>query len=107
MEIEIPLIKLEDANFQVAVDLNLYNKEAITAAVYKFTDSYYVHQSVDTENSSIVNVIFESKDGDQVADSVPKLFCNELIDQQLRYNVNAQFGHIRDLIVEQAFKPIN
>ena len=34
-------------------------------------------------------------------------FCNELIDQQVRYNTNLQFGHIRDLIVEEAFKPVN
>ena len=37
---------------------------------------------------------------------MPKQFCNELIDQQIRYNTNAQFGHIRDMIVQEAFKPV-
>ena len=52
-------------------------------------------------------VIFESKDDNVITIDIPKQFCNELIDQQLRYNVNAQFGHIRDMIVEEAFKPVN
>ena len=42
----------------------------------------------------------------KVTEDVPKQFCNELIDQQIRYNTNAQFGHIRDMIVQEAFKPV-
>lgn len=53
-----------------------------------------------------MNVIFESKDNSKVAEDVPKQFCNELIDQQIRYNTNAQFGHIRNMIVQEAFKPV-
>lgn len=52
-------------------------------------------------------VIFESKDGNILTVDIPKQFCNELIDQQLRHNVNEQFGHIRDMIVEEAFRPVN
>ena len=52
-------------------------------------------------------VVFESKDGNAVSAEIVKQFCNELIDQQVRYNTNLQFGHIRDLIVEEAFKPVN
>ena len=37
---------------------------------------------------------------------VPKQFCNELIDQQIRYDTEQKFGKIRDMIVEEAFKPI-
>ena len=32
---------------------------------------------------------------------------HELIDQQVRHNTNLQFGHIRELIVEEAFKPVS
>ena len=52
-------------------------------------------------------VVFESKDGKAIAEEEVKQFCNELIDQQVRYNTNIQFGHIRDLIVEEAFKPVS
>lgn len=64
-------------------------------------------KQTDKANPNLVNVVFESKDGNAITVDVPKQFCNELIDQQLRYNVNAQFGHIRDMIVEEAFKPVN
>ena len=52
-------------------------------------------------------VVFESKESNSISEETVKRFCNELIDQQVRYNTNQQFGHIRDLIVEEAFKPVS
>lgn len=86
------------------MDMSLYSKESIVAACYKFTGCFYVHQQSMNNN---VEVVFETKDGNAVTDVVVKQFCNELIDQQVRYNTNQQFGHIRNLIVEEAFKPVN
>ena len=68
---------------------------------------FYIHQQIDENNPNLVIVIFESKDGNALTVDMPKQFCNELIDQQLRHNVNEQFGHIRDMIVEEAFKPVS
>ena len=82
----------------------LYAKEALIAACYKFTDRFYVHQQADGDK---IVVVFESKDKNVVSEENVKHFCNELIDQQVRFNTNQQFGHIRDLIVEEAFKPVN
>lgn len=106
-DIKFPVFELENNRFQVSIDLALYVKEAITATLYKFSNLFYIHQSVDNNNDKIVIVIFESKDENVVDSTVVKQFCNELIDQQVRYNTNLQFGHIRDLIVEEAFKPVN
>ena len=103
-ELKFPVTKLDNDKFQVVVDMALYAKDALVAACYKFTDRFYIHQQTDGGN---VNVVFESKDGNAVSDSIVKQFCNELIDQQVRYNTNQQFGHIRDLIVEEAFKPVS
>lgn len=102
--LKFPIVKLENERFQVVVDLSLYAKETLTAACYKFTDKYYIHQQL---SGNTVNVIFESKDKNVVNEEIVKQFCNELIDQQVRFNTNSQFGHIRDLIVEEAFKPIS
>jgi His-Xaa-Ser system protein HxsD len=102
--LKFPITELENERFQVIVDLSLYAKESLVAACYKFTDRFYVHQETSGNN---IEVIFESKDGNAVSDVVVKQFCNELIDQQVRYNTNQQFGHIRDLIVEEAFKPVS
>ena len=104
--IKFPVVTLENDKFQVTVDLSLYAKDVITAAIYKFSHLFYIHQMMDMENPNFVNVVFESKEGKIVTEDIPKQFCNELIDQQLRHNVNVQFGHIRDMIVEEAFKPV-
>lgn len=105
-KIKIPIVELTADKFQVSVDTSLYAKEVITATIYKFSHLFYIHQQMDTCNQTLVNVIFESKDNRKVLDVVPKQFCNELIDQQIRYNTNAKFGHIRDMIVQEAFKPV-
>lgn len=107
VDIKFPVVELDKNTFQVIVDLSLYTKDVITAAIYKFSHIFYIHQITNTENSNFVNVLFESKEGNVVTENIPKQFCNELIDQQLRHNVNAQFGHIRNLIVEEAFKPVS
>ena len=103
-ELKFPVTALENDKFQVVVDMSLYAKESLVAACYKFTDRFYIHQQ-SSENNIVV--VFESKEGNTVSESTVKQFCNELIDQQVRYNTNQQFGHIRDLIVEEAFKPVN
>ena len=104
MNLKFPIIEIDNDKFLVDVDMSLYSKESLVAACYKFTDHFYIHQLSKGDNTEVV---FESKDGNTVTDIVVKQFCNELIDQQVRYNTNLQFGHIRDLIVEEAFKPIS
>ena len=102
--LKFPINEIDNDKFLVIVDMSLYAKESLVAACYKFTDRFYIHQqSMDNH----VEVVFESKEGNAVTDTMIKQFCNELIDQQVRYNTNLQFGHIRDLIVEEAFKPVS
>jgi His-Xaa-Ser system protein HxsD len=89
----------------VKVDLNIYNHEVITAAVYKFTDECFIAQN---EVGNDINVTFTAKLEQAVNfDLLEKKFENELIDQQIRYDTEQKFGHIRNLIVEKAFKPIS
>lgn len=104
--IKFPVVKLDNNKFQVIVDFNLYTKEAVTASIYKFSHLFYIHQQTDADNPNLVNVVFESKDNNVITEDITKQFCNELIDQQLRYKINAQFGYIRNLIVEEAFRPV-
>lgn len=102
--IQIPVNVIDNDKFQIVVDMSLYAKESLVAACYKFTDRFYIYQQAEDGN---ILVVFESKDSNAVTDTIVKQFCNELIDQQVRYNTNQQFGHIRDLIVEEAFKPVS
>lgn len=105
-ETKFPIVRLDNEKFQVVVDLSVYAKEALTATCYKYTDKFYIHQQTVEGNPQTVKVVFESKNN-TMSNDVAKQFCNDLIDQQVRFDTNAQFGHIRDLIVEEAFKPVN
>lgn len=105
-EIKIPIVEVGNNGFQVSVDMNVYSIDAVTATSYKYTDRFYVHQQM-TDGKKL-NVVIEAKDcNTPVSSETVKQFCNDLIDQQVRVLVNRDFGHIRDLIVEEAFKPVN
>lgn len=105
-DIKVPVTKTDKGGFQVTIDLNLYSEKAITATIYRYTDKFFVYQQTAPNDSKLVNVTFEAKDN-TLDENVVKQFCNDLIDQQLREITTEKFGHIRDLIVEEAFKPVN
>ena len=105
--ITFPITLIDKNKLLVKIDLRIYAKESVNAACYKFTNKFFVNKQISSESESVINVIFESKNEENISEETIKSFCNELIDQQVRYNTNLQFGHIRDLIVEEAFKPVN
>ena len=105
--LKIPVTEIEGNKYHLKVDTSIYDKDAVNAAAYKFTGRFYIHQQTNKTNPTYIDIIFESKDGLSVKESDIKAFYNELIDQQLRIVVNSKFGKIRDLIVEEAFKPVN
>lgn len=106
-KIDFPLHTIDCNKFLLKVDLRLYAKESIVASAYKYSAKYHIIQEFDKDNPNIVNVVFESKTENKIGENDVKEFCTELLDQQLRYNTEKQFGHIRDLIVEEAFRPVS
>ena len=106
-EIKLPIFQIDQNKIQLQVDTDIYSTDIITDALYKFTDIYYIYQSIDEAKHNLITIIFESKESRTISNTVVKLFCNELIDQKVRYNINKRFGKIRDMIVEEAFKPVN
>lgn len=105
--INIP-IRLKDNKLMLTVSTKLYSPEAIAASLYNFSADFFVFQNPSETQSDCVDVFFESKDEtNTINESVVKRFCNDLADQQIRFLTEKEFGHIRDLIVEEAFKPVN
>lgn len=104
--IKVPITKTDKGGFQVIIDLNLYSEKSITATIYKYTDKFFVYQNTMSNDDKQVCVTFESKES-KLDESIVKQFCNDLIDQQLREITTDKYGYIRDLIVEEAFKPIS
>lgn len=97
--------EIDGGILRVELSLRLYPPEVITAALYPFTDRCFVFQQI--KDAETIHVLFEPKAGSLVplADLV-KAFANALIDQRLRFQLNHEFGTIRDAIVQRAFAPI-
>ncbi|MGA1979009.1 MAG: His-Xaa-Ser system protein HxsD [Sedimentisphaerales bacterium] len=86
------------------VSTELYQKEAILMAAHKFIDRCYV--DINPSSEKCVSVSLHPKDKNLTPDDIALEFCNELLDQQVRLNIEKSYGNIRDLIVKQAFQPV-
>ena len=96
--------RLQNDSMIFEVPLELYQKEAILFTAHTFIDRCYV--DIDPSSEKCISVSFRSKNKDIQFDVFALEFCNELLDQQVRLNVEKSYGNIRDLIVKQAFQPI-
>ena len=92
----------DDRTVAVAVDPAVYSMDAILKAAYKFTGDFYAFVTHSSEVPAAVLVVLRPKKGDASPD-VAGTFANELVDQQVRCNLDAQFGPLRTMIVAQAF----
>ena len=90
----------------ILVDKSLYSREAIMATVYRFSGDYNVSVESSSESEDKYAVSIIGKDQIEIDAEIEHVFMRELTDQQVRLDIEARFGHIRDLIVEEAFKPI-
>jgi His-Xaa-Ser system protein HxsD len=95
--------KLEEDRLLLRVNKAIYNHEALLAAAYKFNDTCYVH--VDSLDSDHYGVFFTAKDTGIDLFFQVNNFCNELMDQQIRYNLDKSNRSIKELIVKKAFFP--
>lgn len=87
------------------LSLNLYAKEAVIATIYKYSGEYVIFQ--DLSGDDLLLTIKLKDKSKVIPEDLLDRFQIDLVDQQIRYNVSKEFGHIRDLIVEEAFKPIS
>lgn len=90
----------------ILVNKSLYSREAVLATVYKFSGDYNVSVESSNESEDKYTIVINRKDLMEIDAEVEHGFIRELTDQQVRLDIEARFGHIRDLIVEEAFKPV-
>lgn len=78
-------------------DKSIYSLEALLKTAYHFLDNAYIHLA--QENQSWI-VSWVEKDG---ASIIPEEFENELIAQQLRYQIVERTSEIRKLMLARAY----
>jgi His-Xaa-Ser system protein HxsD len=100
------LTKLDGNKLLVTLSKEIYEEDAVKAAAYKFTENYAV--LIEPVSETEVGVIIEAQkaDGAEDLDRVAKRFCNEVLDQQIRLDLEQRYGRIREIIVQQAFSPV-
>ncbi len=88
----------------VILSKEFFEREPVFAAAAKFTDRYYV--GIQPHGDANFAISIHPKDDVSDGSSVIKIFCNELIEQQVRHDLQNRFGKLREMIVAQAFSPI-
>ncbi|MCE5318848.1 MAG: hypothetical protein LLG04_15990 [Parachlamydia sp.] len=89
-----------------------FQREAVLAAAQKMTADYYVEvKSLDSERAGIYlepkgKAFGETTANAESLEVIAKSFCNEVLDQQVRLDLEKRYGKLRELIVRQAFAPI-
>lgn len=93
----------KDGKMSLRIDKTIYDREAILKAAYKFSDECYIH--IDSIDSNYYAVSFSAKKDNVEVEPQINEFCNELIDQQIRHNLNNSNRTIKELIIKKAFFP--
>jgi len=87
----------------VMLPSSFYDREAVTAACYRFTNRCAI--LMDDLGDGRIGVAFRSLSGDPDADlmGLALEFCNEAVDQQIRLDLDRRCGPLREAIFEHAF----
>ena len=98
--------KVDGEKFLLKLSKQFYEKPAVVAAAYKFTHKCTV--LIELLEEGYVGVWFQAKNNES-PDMLPDLindFCNEVIDQQVRLDLDKRYGSLRDTIFKHAFLSI-
>ena len=92
----------------LSVDLNesLYSRDAVLRAAYWFTDRCYLYITRPEPDSFRVQFKSKLRKSDLVVEKLDEIageFLNSLLDHQIRHDIEAQTGRIRELLVAKAF----
>lgn len=99
--------EIEEGAAHLRLMKEIYDKEAVLNAAYKMTDKYSV--LIKPVGDHEMSVIIEPKSQQSIEEleSAASAFCNEVLDEQIRLDLEKRFGKIRKLIVEHAFSPLD
>lgn len=89
---------------KIILSKEFFEREPVFATASKFTDKYYV--GIQPFDECSIEISIQPKDINDSNESIIRDFCNELIEQQVRHDLQNQFGKLREMIVEQAFYPL-
>ncbi|MFC1837244.1 His-Xaa-Ser system protein HxsD [Thermodesulfobacteriota bacterium] len=101
------ITKNEDGSLLVVLSKRIYDKPAVLRASYSISNFCIVDMQPKGDND--VAITIESKPGQESFDleSIAHRFCNEVVDQQIRLDLEKRTKGIREIIIRHAFEPIS
>lgn len=99
--------KTEDGKLLLTLSKEYFLREAVFAAAHKYSNICKVE--IFPVGEYEVGVWLSLKEGvrEEELHSIAEEFSNELIDQQIRLDLDKRNGRIRELIVKHAFAPLD
>ena len=95
--------KLDSGEIVLKLSEQFYEKSAVLNAAYKFSDKCFIR--IEPLEEGYVGIQLKAKEG-QNPQMVLDDFCNEVLDQQVRLDLEKRYGNLREIIVKHAFLPI-
>jgi His-Xaa-Ser system protein HxsD len=97
---------ISDNVLELEINTSCYTREAITSAAYNLPPEYTISLSSKDGYKWLVQITLSEDEprGDLL--STGKRFLRDLIDFQVRDDLERRTGKVREIIVEHAFAPI-
>lgn len=86
----------------LTIDLDIYPLPIILRTLYWFTDKSYIFVKFSNGKENQVCVHFRPKENQNIK-GMPDEFCNALLDQIVRDQVEKETHVVREIIVKKAF----
>lgn len=96
---------MNDGSIHLKLDVKLYSRDAILHTTYCFTHKSYINLQKYEEKTALI-VFSQKNDNNCDLKLLVKEFLNELIDQQIRVDINNETKDIRKMIISEAFAPL-
>ncbi|MDR3154908.1 MAG: hypothetical protein LBW85_11750 [Deltaproteobacteria bacterium] len=94
----------EEDGERLILSKEYFEKEAVFAVASDFTGGYYV--GIRPHGVDSIEVTLKPKDGAGDPEAARE-FCNGLVEQQARLDLQKRFGGLREIIVAEAFSAID
>ena len=97
--------EIEDNKILLEIHNSIYSDQSLLLAAYNLSDKAYI--LINRTSANITEIIFTGIDiGKDELIKCARQYCSDIIDQQIRLDIEKKFGNIRDIIVQQAFSQI-
>lgn len=97
---------IKDDSVVIYLDKEFFEKGAIYAASYKFTNKCIVQIEPEGQRKVSISLTPKQQNNEISYEEIVNEFMNEALDQQVRLDLERRYGSIRELIVRHAFAPL-